>query len=633
MAEFETRRFEADEAQVLKLMIHSLYSNKEIFLRELISNASDALDKLRTLAIQNPDLYEGDTDLKISISFDKEAGTLTVTDNGIGMSQKEVIENLGTIARSGTKRFLDEMGKENVSDAQLIGQFGVGFYSTFIVADKVTVETRRASAPASEGVRWSSEGSQDYHIGAVEKADHGTSITLHLKEDEKEFLEVARLRHIITKYSDHIRWKVSLKWATTELPEVETSAEAQPEEKEILNEEVVNEAQALWTLTKSEIKDEQYCEFYKRIALDYDDPIIWSHNKVEGRLEYTSLLFVPKRAPFDIWNPKRARGLKLYVNRVFILDDAEQFLPNYLRFVKGVIDCKDLPLNVSRELLQQNRQVENIRSAITKRVLQMLADAAKNDAEKYVTIWKEFGHVLKEGIMEDFANRDVLADLMRFSSTHDDTGAQTVALADYLSRMKPEQDKVYYIAADSYAAAKNSPHLEAFRRSGTEVLLMTDRIDEWMVSHFGEYEGKKFQSITKGDVSGAEQTVDESVSEEFKPIASRMEPLLDGKVKSVRLSTRLVESPSCIVVDEHDITRQMAKILNASGHEMTSQPILELNPEHWLVKRLQKESNEQRFSDLTQVLYGQAILAEGGQLENPADFVKTINQLLSTVAQ
>lgn len=635
----ETRGFETEVKQLLHLMIHALYSNKEIFLRELISNASDAADKLRFEAISHPEYYEGDTELAIHIEYDKEAKTITIRDNGIGMSREEAIANLGTIAKSGTQEFLKSLTGDQVKDRHLIGQFGVGFYSSFIVADKVSVLTRRAGVSAEQGVCWESHGEGDYTVETIEKKERGTAIILHLKPQETDFLNGLRLRHIVTKYSDHINIPVMMK--------VENYPGDEENKQETNQEEIVNRASALWTVPKSEIEDEAYSEFYKHIAHDFEDPLIWAHNKVEGKLEYTTLLYIPARAPFDLWQANKPRGLKLYVKRVFIMDDAEQFLPNYLRFVRGVIDSNDLPLNISREILQSNKTVDSMRAAIIKRVLTMLSDLAKENNEKYLTFWREFGQVLKEGPAEDFANRETIAKLLRFSSTQTDSETQDVSLDDYLSRMKEGQDKIYYIAADTFNAAKHSPHLEIFRERGIEVLLLHDRIDEWLMSHLPEYEKKHFQSVAIGSLEdlafakneeteeqrSKEKTDFEHEKETFKDILTQIKEVLKDKVKDVRLTARLTSSPSCIVADEGQMSSQMQRLMRSAGQLISSKPILELNPHHLLVQRLSMEKDEHNFSDLSQILLDQAILAEGGQLDDPATFVRKFNELLLHVAK
>lgn len=617
----ETRGFQSEVKQILHLMIHSLYSNKEIFLRELISNASDAADKLRFKALENPSLYAGDAELGVRISVNKEAGTLTIADNGIGMTRDEVIENLGTIAKSGTKAFLESIGSDQAKDSQLIGQFGVGFYSAFIVADKVTVKTRAATANADEAVMWESAGEGEYTISDDNKETRGTEIILHLKEDEKEFLDDWRLRSIISKYSDHISLPV----------EVQTI----DEESKDVKWEKVNKAQALWTRSKSEITDEEYKEFYKHISHDFADPLSWSHNRVEGKQEYTSLLYIPSKAPWDMWNRDNKHGLKLYVQRVFIMDDAEQFMPNYLRFVKGLIDSNDLPLNVSREILQDNKITQSLRNACTKRVLQMLEKLAKDDKEQYQQFWSEFGLVLKEGTGEDYANREAIAKLLRFASTHSDSNAQTISLDDYISRMQEGQDKIYYITADSYGAAKNSPHLELFSKKGIEVLLLSDRVDEWMMSNLTEFEGKQFQSISKSDES-IEKLADQDNEEqkqaekEFEPFIERVKAVLGDKVKEVKLTHRLTNTPAIVTTAADEMTTQMAKLFAAAGQKAPEiKYTFEINPDHKLVKRIADTQDETAFSDWIELLLDQALLAEKGSLSDPSKFIQTMNKLLA----
>ena len=624
----ETMSFQAEVKQLLNLMIHSLYSNKEIFLRELISNASDAADKLRFEAIENSALYENDPNLRIRISYDKAARTVSIDDNGIGMSRDETVAHLGTIARSGTKEFFGKLSGDQQKDAALIGQFGVGFYSGFIVADRITVETRRAGLPASEGVRWESTGEGDFSVETIERAARGTTITLHLRADEDELLSTYKLKSIIQKYSDHVALPILMKkeeW-DAEKSEMVTKDE----------DETVNQASALWTRSKNDITDEQYTQFYHHLAHDHQDPLTWTHNRVEGRSEYTQLLYVPSHAPFDMWNRDHRGGLKLYVKRVFIMDDAEQLLPAYLRFVKGVVDSTDLPLNVSREILQESRDVKAIREGVTKRALSMLEELANsdNDADKakYATFWTEFGQVLKEGVGEDFANRERIAKLIRFASTQSDSSEQTVSLADYVARMKPEQTKIYYVTADTWQAATHSPHLEVFRKKGVEVLLLTDRVDEWMLSFLNEFDGKPLQSVARGDLDlGAlndeEKEAQEKVSEELKPLVERMKEALKDKAKDVRLTFRLTDSPSCLVADEGDMSGYLQRMLKAAGQQApASHPILEVNPEHALVKGLHTDSAN--FDDWCHLLFDQALLAEGGALEDPASFVKRTNTLL-----
>lgn len=617
----ETRGFQSEVKQLLHLMIHSLYSNKEIFLRELISNASDAADKLRFRALSDASLYEGDGELRVRISVDKEQRTLTLADNGIGMRRDEVIENLGTIAKSGTKSFLESLGSDQAKDSQLIGQFGVGFYSAFIVADKVSVRTRAAGAAADEGVFWESAGEGEYTLADISKADRGTEITLHLREGEDEFLDAWRLRAIIGKYSDHIALPVEI--------------ETRDEENDTTSWEKINKAQALWTRNKSEISAEEYNEFYKHIAHDFSDPAIWSHNRVEGKQEYTSLLYIPSHAPFDMWNRDHKHGLKLYVQRVFIMDDAEQFMPNYLRFVRGLIDSSDLPLNVSREILQDSRVTQSLRAALTKRTLQMLEKLAKDDAEKYQTFWKEFGLVLKEGPAEDQANQAAIAGLLRFASTHGDSAEQNVTLADYVSRMVEGQDKIYYITADSYAAAKSSPHLELFRKKGIEVLLLSDRIDEWMMSYLTEFDGKSFQSVSKADESLSKLADEESEEQKeaekaLEPFVERVKTLLGERVKEVRLTHRLTDTPAIVTTEASDMSTQMAKLFAAAGQAVPDvKYIFEINPDHGLVKRVADTQDDARFAEWIELLLDQALLAERGTLDDPNQFIRRMNQLLT----
>ncbi|MFJ5392171.1 molecular chaperone HtpG [Pectobacterium sp. CHL-2024] len=622
----ETRGFQSEVKQLLHLMIHSLYSNKEIFLRELISNASDAADKLRFRALSAPELYAGDGDLRVRVSTDKEKRTLTISDNGIGMSRDEVIDNLGTIAKSGTKAFLESMGSDQVKDSQLIGQFGVGFYSAFIVADKVTVRTRAAGANADQGVYWESAGEGDYTIADITKDDRGTEITLHLREGEDEFLDDWRVRSVISKYSDHIALPV----------EIESQTEREEEGGEsTVSWEKINKAQALWTRSKSEVSDEEYNEFYKHISHDFTDPLSWSHNRVEGKQEYTSLLYIPARAPWDMWNRDHKHGLKLYVQRVFIMDDAEQFMPNYLRFVRGLIDSNDLPLNVSREILQDSRVTQNLRNALTKRVLQMLDKLAKDDAEKYQTFWQQFGLVLKEGPAEDGSNREAIAKLLRFATTQSDSSAQTVSLEDYVSRMVEGQDKIYYITADSYAAAKSSPHLELFRKKGIEVLLLSERIDEWMMSYLTEFDGKSFQSVSKADdtldkLADEENDAQKEAQKALEPFVERVKTLLGERVKDVRFTYRLTDTPAIVVTDADEMSTQMAKLFAAAGQQAPEvKYIFELNPEHALIKRAADVSDEAEFGEWVELLLDQALLAERGTLDDPNLFIRRMNQLLS----
>ncbi|WP_312606258.1 molecular chaperone HtpG [Kosakonia cowanii] len=618
----ETRGFQSEVKQLLHLMIHSLYSNKEIFLRELISNASDAADKLRFRALSKPDLYEGDGDLRVRVSFDKEKRTLTIADNGIGMNRDEVIDHLGTIAKSGTKAFLESMGSDQAKDSQLIGQFGVGFYSAFIVADKVTVRTRAAGESAENGVFWESEGAGEYTVADITKADRGTEITLHLREGEDDFLNDWRVRSIISKYSDHIA-----------LP-VEIEKQEEKDGETVVTWEKINKAQALWTRNKSEIKDDEYNEFYKHISHDYSDPLIWSHNRVEGKQEYTSLLYIPSQAPWDMWNRDHKHGLKLYVQRVFIMDEAEQFMPNYLRFVRGLVDSNDLPLNVSREILQDSSVTRSLRTALTKRVLQMLEKLAKDDVEKYQTFWQQFGLVLKEGTGEDSGNLETIAKLLRFASTHNDSSAQTVSLEEYVSRMKEGQEKIYFITADSYAAAKSSPHLELLRKKGIEVLLLSDRIDEWMMSYLTEFDGKPFQSVAKADASldKLADEVDETTKEAEKalePFVERVKTLLGERVKEVRLTHRLTDTPAVVVTDADEMSTQMAKLFAAAGQSAPEvKYIFELNPDHALVKRAADTQDEGQFNQWVELLLDQALFAERGTLEDPNQFIRRMNQLL-----
>jgi molecular chaperone HtpG len=634
--EKETLGFQTEAKQLLHLMIHSLYSNKEIFLRELISNASDAADKLRFEALSDGSLYEDDSELKIQIEFDEDKKTITLADNGIGMSKEEVIAHLGTIAKSGTAEFLTNLTGDQQKDSQLIGQFGVGFYSAFIVADKVEVITRRAGLSASEGVHWESAGEADFSVETVEKAGRGTTVILHLRDDESEFANDFRIRSIVKKYSDHIAIPVMMeKQAAPVMPSEDGEEEVVEEENKAPEFEAVNDATALWTRSRSEVNDEEYKTFYKHVSHDFEDPIKWSHNKVEGKLEYNSLLYVPKRAPFDMWNRDVARGLKLYVQRTFIMDDAEQFLPTYLRFIKGVVDSNDLSLNVSREILQQDPAVESMKSALTKRVLDMLSKMASKESENYQTFWNEFGQVLKEGPAEDFANKEKIAKLFRFSTTHTNNDAQDQSLEEYIARMKEGQDKIYYVAAENYTTAANSPHLEVFRKKEIEVVLLTDRVDEWLMGHLMEFGGKQFQDVGKGalDLGNLENESDkeekEKLSKDNEDLVERAGKALGDKVEEVRVTNRLTESPACLVVGEHDMGSQMRRILEQAGQSLPdSKPIFELNPEHPLVKKLDQEADEDRFSDLLEVLFDQASLAEGGQLEDPAAYVHKLNKLL-----
>ena len=621
----ETRGFQSEVKQLLQLMIHSLYSNKEIFLRELISNASDAADKLRFKALSNPALYEGDGDLRVRVSFDADKGTITISDNGIGMTREQVIDHLGTIAKSGTKEFLTALGQDQAKNSQLIGQFGVGFYSAFIVADKVTVKTRAAGEEADKAVLWESAGEGEYSVADIEKKSRGTDVILHLREDEKEFLNEWRLREIIGKYSDHIGLPVEM-----------LTKEYDDEGKECGEKwEKINKSDALWTRSKNDVSDEEYKEFYKHLSHDFADPVTWAHNKVEGNQAYTSLLYVPAKAPWDLFNREHKHGLKLYVQRVFIMDDAEQFMPNYLRFMRGLIDSNDLPLNVSREILQDNKITAALRKALTKRSLQMLEKLAKDDAEKYLQFWKEFGLVLKEGPAEDFANKETVAKLLRFASTHNDSSEQTVSLEDYISRMKEGQKAIYYITADSYVAAKNSPHLELFNKKGIEVLLLSDRIDEWMLSYLTEFDGKQLQSITKadldlGDLADKESETQKQQDEAFGSFIERVKNLLGERVKTVRLTHNLTDTPAVVSTDNDQMTTQMAKLFAAAGQPVPEvKYTFELNPEHHLVKKVADIADETEFADWVELLLEQAMLAERGSLENPSVFIKRINKLLS----
>ena len=619
----ETLGFQAEVKQLLQLMIHSLYSNREIFLRELISNASDACDKLRFEGLHNAALFENDSDMAIRIGYDKAARTLTVSDSGVGMNRDEVISNLGTIAKSGTREFFSRLSGDQQKDASLIGQFGVGFYSAFIVADRVTVLTRRAGDNTDQGVRWESDGGGEFSIEMLDKAMRGTEITLHLRADQDDLLDGHKLREMVRKYSNHIvqpilmskeEWKDGAQQLTGE-------------------DETVNQASALWARSKSEISDEQYREFYKHVGHDFDDPLAWTHVRVEGRQEYTQLLYIPAHAPFDMWDRQSRHGVKLYVRRVFIMDDAEQLMPQYLRFVRGVVDSSDLPLNVSREILQESKDIEAIRKGCTGKVLGLLADLAENDKEKYTTFWDEFGKALKEGIGEDFANKDKIAGLLRFASTHADTPEESVSLKDYIGRMKEGQEKIYYVTAETFNAAKNSPHLEVFRKKGIEVLLMSDRVDEWALSYLTEFDGKPLASVAKGGLDlgkledEAEKQAQEKEAGEFKELTDKIKASLAERVKEVRITHRLTDSPACLVTGEHDLSGNLARMLKAAGqHAPVAQPTLEINPQHPVVLRL--KSGEKRFDDWAAVLFDQALLAEGGQLDDPAAFVKRINQLM-----
>ena len=619
----ETMGFQTEVKQLLQLMIHSLYSNREIFLRELVSNASDACDKLRFEGLHNAALFEDDSELAIRIAYDKTARTLTIGDNGIGMNRDEVISNLGTIAKSGTREFFSSLSGDQQKDANLIGQFGVGFYSAFIVADKVVVLTRRGGEHPDQGVRWESDGGGEFDIEMVNKPARGTEITLHLREGQDDLLAGYKLREIIRKYSNHIVQPILMK-----------KEEWKDGVQQISDEdETVNQASALWARSKNDISEDEYKEFYKHVGHDYDEPLAWSHARVEGRQEYTQLLYIPTHAPFDLWDRNARHGIKLYVRRVFIMDDAEQLMPLYLRFVRGVVDSADLPLNVSREILQESKDIEAIRKGCTGKVLGLLADMAEKEPEKYTTFWNEFGRVLKEGVGEDFANKDKIAGLLRFATTHSDTADETVSFADYIARMKEGQDKIYYVSAETFNAAKNSPHLEVFRKKGIEVLLFSERVDEWMLSYLTEFDGKQLASVAKGDLDlgkledEAEKKAQEQEADEFKPLVEKIKASLGGRVKEVRVTHRLTDSPACLVADEHDPSGNLARMLKAAGQKVPdSQPILEINPQHPVVLRLKSE--EKRFDDWAAVLFDQAQLAEGGQLDDPAAFVKRINQLM-----
>ena len=622
----ETLGFQAEVQQLLRLVAHSLYSHKEVFLRELISNASDACDKLRFEALTDGALYEDDPELRIRVSFDQDARTITIADNGIGMDRQEVIDNIGTIARSGTRQFMQKLSGDQAKDTSLIGQFGVGFYSSFIVADKVVLRTRRAGMGAEHGVLWESSGEGEYTLETIEKPTRGTEVILHLREEESELLNEWQLRSIITKYSDHITLPVIMP--------VQKPGEGEDAAPTVV-EERINQAAALWARPRQDIKDEEYREFYKHVGHDFEDPLAWTHNRVEGKLEYTSLLFIPGRAPFDLWDREQRHGVKLYVQRVFIMDDAENLMPRYLRFVRGVIDSSDLPLNISREILQSSKVVDGIRAGSVKKVLGLLEDMASNDAEKYGKFWKEFGRVIKEGPAEDYANREQIAKLLRFASTQTDSAEQIVSLADYLGRMKDGQDKIYYIVGDSFAAARNSPHLEIFRKKGLEVLLLSDRVDEWLMSHLNEFEGKSFQSVAKGALdldriaSEEEKQEQKQAEDQYKDLLGRVKDVLGDKVKEVRISSRLTDSPACLVVEEYALSAHLERLLRDAGQSVPmSKPYLELNPAHPLIGRLQGETDAARFGDWTHLLFEQAMLAEGGQLEDPAGFVKRLNALL-----
>jgi molecular chaperone HtpG len=646
----ETHGFQTEVKQLLQLMIHSLYSNKEIFLRELVSNAADAADKLRFKALSDNALYENDGDLRVRVSCNKDNKTVTISDNGIGMNHDDVIEHLGTIAKSGTAEFFSQLSGDQASDSQLIGQFGVGFYSAFIVADKVTVRSRKAGDLIENGVEWVSAGEGEFTTAKIEKSSRGTDIILHLKEEEIEYADDWKLKSIVTKYSDHI--SVSVEMLTAEVPAIEAVEEVKDDEGNVTTPaveakdtipalwEAVNKATALWTREKSEVSEDEYKEFYKHVSHDYGDPLLWEHNKVEGKTEYTSLLYVPTKAPFDMYNREKQHGLKLFVQRVFIMDDAEQFMPTYLRFVKGLLDSNDLPLNVSREILQDNKITQAIRKGCTKRIIKMLEKLAKNDTEKYQGFWDEFGQVLKEGPAEDQTNKEQVAGLLRFASTNDDQSAQNVSLASYIERMKDGQDKVYYVVADSFEAAKNSPHLEVFRKKGIEVLLMSDRIDEWLVSHLTEFDGKQLQSVTRGgldlgDMDDAEtKEAQEKLEKEYDSVVKRIKTSLEGKVKEVKLSQRLTDSPACIVADENDMSSQMAKLMASVGQEVPDAlPIFEINGEHALVKHVADEQDDEQFGQWVDVLFEQAMLAERGSLKDPASFVARLNTLMLSLTK
>jgi len=627
----ETLGFQTEVKQLLNLMIHSLYSNKEIFLRELISNASDASEKLRFEALHNDALYEGETDLAIRIEFDKDARTVTIEDRGIGMNREDVIEHLGTIAKSGTASFLSSLTGDQARDSQLIGQFGVGFYSAFIVAERVDVYTRRAGEPAANGVHWSSAGEGDFTIATIDKAKRGTRIVLKLKEGEEEFADGFRLRSLVRKYSDHI--SIPVQMLKEELPGMDDEEGA--EEQKTAELENVNSATALWTRSKSELNDEEYQEFYKHISHDFADALTWSHNKVEGNLEYTSLLYVPENAPYDLWNREAPRGLKLYVQRVFIMDQADQFLPLYLRFIKGVVDSNNLSLNVSREILQKDPSVDKLRSALTKRVLDMLSKLAKNDADKYAKFWSTFGQLMKEGPAEDMANRDKILKLLRFASTHSGTAEQNVSLEDYVGRMQEGQKKICYVVADSFNTAKNSPHLEVFRKKGIEVLLLSERIDEWMMSQLFDFDGHNFQDVTKGELdlgeteSEEEKQKLEEVAKEHEGLVERLNKVLEDRVDSIRITHRLTDSPACLVIGDYDMGLQMRRIMEAAGQQVPdTKPIFEINPEHPLINKLDQEPDEDRFGELALVLFDQAGLAAGATLDDPASYVQRLNKLL-----
>ena len=626
----ETLEFQTEVKQLLQLMIHSLYSNKEIFLRELISNSSDACDKLRFEALGNDSLYQGDTDLGIRIDYDKDARTVTVTDSGIGMTRDEVVDNIGTIAKSGTRQFFESLTGDQANDSQLIGQFGVGFYSCFIVADKVTLTTRKAGLPAEQGVRWSSSGDGDFTLETVERDVRGTEVVLHMKEDEDEFLDGYRLRNVIHKYSDHIPLPIEMLAEKT----------AEEDKEEAPEYETVNKASALWTRPRKDVSDEEYNEFYKHVAHDFEDPMRWVHSHVEGNQSYKTLFYIPARAPFDLYDRDSRHGIKLYVRRVFIMDDAEQLMPYYLRFVRGLVDSDDLPLNVSREILQHNKLIDTIKAGSVKKVLGLLESMVKDDPEAYTKFWEQFGKVMKEGPGEDHANKERIAKLLRFSTTHTDSEEQTVSLDDYIGRMKEGQEKIYFITADSFAAAKNSPHLQIFRSKGIEVLLLSDRVDEWLVSHLNEFDGKPLASIAKGDLDldkladEEEKEAAKKTEDEYADLVKRMKDALDERVNEVRVSKRLTDSPSCLVMGEQDMAVHMQQMLKQAGHELPpSKPDLEINPTHPLVSRLKDESDESRFASWSNVLLDQAMLSEGGQLDDPVAFVNRLNDLLQEMTK
>lgn len=627
----ETLGFETEAKQLLHLMIHSLYSNKEIFLRELISNASDAADKLRFEALSKPDLLDNDSELQVQIDFDEKKGTITISDNGIGMTRDEVVTNLGTIAKSGTAQFLESLTGDQKKDSQLIGQFGVGFYSAFIVAEEVEVLTRKAGTGVEEATLWRSKGESEYSIEPAEKAERGTTVSLHLKKDEKEFAEPFRLRGIVKRYADHLSIPVMMEKQDFG-GEEEDKDKKKSKEKEY---EAVNAAKALWTRPRNDIEEEEYKEFYKHISHDFADPMDWSHNKVEGKLEYTSLLYIPAKAPFDLWNRDAARGLKLYVQRVFIMDDAEQFLPLYLRFMKGVVDSNDISLNVSREILQKDPAVDSMRSALTKRALDMLSKLRKKNKDKYDEFWEQFGQVLKEGPAEDYGNREKVATLLQFATTHSDSAKQDQGLEEYVSRMEKDQDKIYYLVADSYKAAASSPHLEIFRKKGIEVILMYDRVDEWLMGHLTEFDGKQFQDISRGELDlgkledKEEKKEQEETEKAMEGLVERVKKTLDERVNEVRISHRLTDSASCLAIDEHAMGAQMRKIMEASGQAVPEvKPHFEINPRHPLIERLDAEQDEERFGDLVEILFAQANLADGGQLEDPSEFSARLNKVL-----